>query len=80
MTVNVGRDHLVRLPSEFPEGPATVTVIAVSQADTTPVSLRGQGLDAERYARGEIVIADDFDAPLPTDVQREFEGDNDDRL
>jgi hypothetical protein len=34
----------------------------------------GQGMDADRYARGEFFIADDFDASLPQDVQRYFEG------
>jgi hypothetical protein len=43
----------------------------------TPAPGRGQGMDAERYGRGEFFIADDFDAPLPDEIQRYFEGDDD---
>jgi hypothetical protein len=43
----------------------------------TPAPSRGQGMDAKRYARGEFFIADDFDAPLPDEIQRYFEGEDD---
>lgn len=78
LQVNVGKDHVVKLPSEFPEGPAEVIVIAANSPFGTTAPLRGQGMDAERYARGELFVADDFDAPLPPEIQRYFEGEGDD--
>lgn len=75
--VNVGKDHVVRLPSEFPEGPAEVIVIATGRSAGPLVPGRGQGMDADRFARGEIRVADDFDGPLPAEVQGYFDGDDD---
>ena len=72
--VTVGKDHIIRLPSEVPEGPAELIVIPGTQAQ--PVSafaLRGLGMDAGRF-----VVPDDFDAPLPPDIQSGFEGDDED--
>ena len=80
LQVNVGKDHLVRLPSEFPEGPAEVIVIAAGHLPFASVPHRGQGMDSERYARGEFFVADDFDAPLSAEIQRDFEGSGDDPL
>ena len=48
-----------------------------SRADTAPVSpgvpMRGMGMDA-----GKVTVADDFDAPLPPEIQRYFDGEDDD--
>ena len=52
--------------------------IGTGRSTGTPAPGRGQGMDAERYGRGEFFIADDFDAPLPDELQRYFEGDDDD--
>ena len=76
--VNVGKDHVVRLPSEFPEGPAEVIVIATGRAAAPPAPGRGQGMDAHRPP-GEFHIADDFDAPLPAEIQRYFDGEDDEQ-
>jgi hypothetical protein len=32
LQVHVGKDHIVRLPSEFPEGPAEVIIITAAKA------------------------------------------------
>jgi hypothetical protein len=77
--VNVGKDHVVRLPSEFPEGPAEITAIATGRSTGAVAPGRGQGMDAERFARGEFLVADDFDAPLPAEIQRYFEGEDDEQ-
>lgn len=77
--VNIGKDRVVRLPSEFPEGPAEVIVIAIGRPAAALVPGRGQGMDADRFARGEIRVADDFDAPLPPETQCYFDGDGDDQ-
>jgi putative addiction module component (TIGR02574 family) len=43
----------------------------------TPAPGRGQGMDAERYASDDFFIVDDFDAPLPEEIQRYFDGEDD---
>ena len=75
--VHVGSDRIVRLPSEFPEGPAEITAIVTGLSTAPAAPGRGQGMDAERFARSEFFIADDFDAPLPEEIQRYFDGDAD---
>lgn len=59
LPVNVGKDRVVKLPSEFPESPAEVAVIA---AQTVPDA--GGAPRGDRAVRGAY-IADDLDAPLP---------------
>jgi hypothetical protein len=45
-----------------------------------PAPERGQGVDAERFARGELFVAcQDFDAPAPAEIQRYFEDEGDDQ-
>lgn len=39
LNVHVGKDHIVKLPSEFPEGPAEVIIIALEQ----PVAAQRNG-------------------------------------
>jgi hypothetical protein len=61
----------LRLPPELPEGPAEVIVLISSrQKPATPDRRAALGMD-----RGKVKIADDFDAPLPEDLQRAFDGD-----
>ncbi|AUX26434.1 uncharacterized protein SOCEGT47_069960 [Sorangium cellulosum] len=59
----------LQLPADLPEGPAEVIVLVTSQR-AAPIDRRAAlGMD-----RGKVQIADDFDAPLPEDVQRAFDG------
>jgi hypothetical protein len=59
--------HLeLRLPEDLPEGPAEVIVLVTAAQIDRRAAL---GMD-----RGKVHIADDFDAPLPEDCQRGFEG------
>ena len=71
LQVTVGHDHVVKLPSEFPEGPAELVIVSAARSAAPN---RGQGSDAERCNRGEITIAADFDEPLPPHIQSSFEG------
>lgn len=60
----------LRLPPDLPEGPAEVIVLISSrQKAATPDRRAALGMD-----RGKVRIADDFDAPLPEDLQRAFDG------
>lgn len=53
-----------------PVGPAEVIVLITSNQKPAPSDRRAAlGMD-----RGEVQIADDFDAPLPEELQRAFEG------
>lgn len=72
--VNVGKDRIVRPPPEFPEGPAEVIAVAIGRPAVALVPGRGQGMDAHRVP-GEVHIADDFDAPLPAEIQRYIDDD-----
>ncbi len=64
--VDVKEDHVIRLPPEVPVGPADVIVIA--RASGKP-GRRPVGIDA-----GKGSVPDDFDDPLPADLQRLFDG------
>jgi hypothetical protein len=60
----------LRLPADLPEGPAEVIVlITAAQKAATADKRAALGMD-----RGKVQIADDFDAPLPEDLQRAFDG------
>ena len=74
---HVGADHLVRLPSDIPEGPVELIVIRAAGTDAGPVL----GIEARRAAFGRfdaagIAVPDDFDAPLPDDVLADFDGES----
>jgi antitoxin (DNA-binding transcriptional repressor) of toxin-antitoxin stability system len=43
-------------------------------AEVTPIKRPASGRRPIGLAKGQIVIADDFDAPLPEEILREFEG------
>jgi hypothetical protein len=67
LQVDVKEDHVIQLPPEIPVGPAEVIVIAQAQAraDRRPVGIdAGLGLS----------VPDDFDDPLPPELQRLFDG------
>ena len=56
------------LPDTLPPGPAEVVVRTVSRLPSNPRS-QAMGMDM-----GKGWVADDFDAPLPEDLQQLFEG------
>ena len=56
----------LELPHDMPVGPAEVIVLAAPAPTPTTRQL---GMDA-----GLVTIRDDFDAPLPEEIQRAFEG------
>jgi hypothetical protein len=56
------------LPLDLPMGPAEVIVLTSAEAHGDK-RLRPIGIDA-----GKGWVADDFDAPLPEDLQQLFEG------
>lgn len=56
------------LPEDLPPGPAEVIVFSASPAKDKH-GLRPIGIDV-----GKGWVADDFDAPLPEDLQQLFEG------
>jgi len=67
LKVDVKEDHVIQLPPEVPVGPAEVIVIAQAPAKS---GRRPIGLDAGKG----FSVPDDFDDPLPPDVQRLFNG------
>jgi hypothetical protein len=65
--VDVGEDHIIQLPPEVPVGPAELIVVA--QLPGKP-GRRPVGIDADKG----FVVPDDFDDPLPAELQRLFDG------
>ncbi|MGK3990284.1 hypothetical protein WME99_44985 [Sorangium sp. So ce136] len=59
----------LELPADLPEGPAEVIVLITSQKAAPRDRRAALGMD-----RGKVQVADDFDAPLPEDLQRAFDG------
>lgn len=64
-SAKAGETFLVTL---FGQSIAEIKLIAPAE-EGAPRSLRPFGL-----AKGEFVVPDDFDAPLPEEILREFEG------
>jgi hypothetical protein len=58
----------VELPDEVPPGPAEI-ILLTGQPGSADAREDALGLD-----RGKGWIAEDFDAPLPEELQRLFEG------
>lgn len=75
----IREDHILRVPAEVPAGPVKVIMIIESPAarpmprDVAAARQAAMGMD---NASGSVV-PDDFDAPLPPEVQRYFEGEDD---
>lgn len=72
IAIVIPADHRVDLqvPADLPEGPAEVIILITSKQKAAPPDRRAAlGMD-----RGKVQIADDFDAPLPEDLQRAFDG------
>ncbi|WP_434046787.1 MULTISPECIES: hypothetical protein [Sorangium] len=60
----------LQVPADLPEGPAEVIVLITAPQKAAPRDERAAlGMD-----RGTVQIADDFDAPLPEDLLRAFDG------
>jgi hypothetical protein len=74
--VTIGADHTVRLPDEIPAGEAEIIVLFPS-AEAAEVD-HARRVEARKRMfgrlRGQATIAEDFDAPLPEEILREFEG------
>lgn len=58
----------IELPNDLPLGPAEVIVLTALEP-AAELRIRPIGIDA-----GQGRIAEDFDAPLPEDLQQLFEG------
>jgi len=73
IAIVIPADHRVALslPPDLPEGPAEVIVLITSkQKATAPKAATPDRRAALGMDRGTVKIADDFDAPLPEDLQR----------
>lgn len=70
LTVTIPDSHRLELelPDDMPVGPAEVIVLATPAPEAQP-RIRPMGMDA-----GLITIAEDFDAPLPEEILRAFDG------
>jgi hypothetical protein len=71
LNILIPESHRVELtlPAELPSGPAELTVV-VAPVQGEGARARAMGMDA-----GAGWVADDFDAPLPDNVQGSFEND-----
>lgn len=76
--VHIAKDRTVHLPADFPEGDAEVIVLydAAPFADerARKAALRRASFGADA---GRFTVPDDFDGPLPPEVQRLFDGEDD---
>lgn len=68
LSVTITKDHTIKLPAEVPEGRAEVLVTVEPSREAD--GRRPVGIDAT----SGISVPDDFDAPLPEELQRLFEG------
>lgn len=76
--VHIAGDRTVHLPEDLPEGDAEIIVLY----GPPPPDLERARKAAQRRSSfgadaGRFTVPDDFDAPLPPDVQRYFEGEDD---
>lgn len=71
LNVTILPDHqlAVRLPDDFPAGPAEVIILAERGAPEEPKRSRPLGL-----AAGQVVLHPSFFEPLPPEVIDAFEG------
>lgn len=70
LDVDIPPDHRLEIavPEELPTGPAEVIVLSRQRVKAQP---RASFLGMDE---GKGWVADDFDAPLPEDLRRLFEG------
>ena len=69
LRVDVTVDHVIRLPADVPVGPAEVIVL-VDPPGAQPGARRPVGIDAT----AGLTVPDDFDDPLPEEIQKAWEG------
>ncbi len=74
VNIHEAKTHLSRLLDEVSRGEeVTIAKAGKPIARLVPVST-SRPTRTPGFLRGKIRISDDFDAPLPDDVQRSFEG------
>ena len=75
----VGKDHVVKLPSDFPEGPAEIIALVPGQerSDTSDVVGAARRAALGRFQTLGFKLPDDFNAPLRPEVQGYFDGEDD---
>jgi hypothetical protein len=74
---DIGEDHTIRVPTEVPVGRVRVIVLVEHQGTEGKLSRAEERRRLIEKYRGQISIADDFNEPLPTEVQRYFDGGDD---
>ena len=72
--MTVGEDRTIRLPDEVPAGDAEIIVVIPASAEIPDPGCAEARKRLFGVLRGQITIADDFDAPLPDEILRDFEG------
>ncbi len=74
VNIHEAKTHLSRLLDEVSRGEeVTIAKAGKPIARLVPVTT-SRPTRTPGFLRGKIRISDDFDAPLPDDVQRNFEG------
>ena len=74
LRVTVREDHTVILPDEVPPGDAELIVLIAGNHEVDRVNRTAARASLFGRLRGRATIADDFDAPLPEQIIRDFEG------
>lgn len=72
----IGEDHTIRVPGEVPVGRARVIVL-VEQGVSRNESMAAERRKLIEKYRGQIAVLDDFNNPLPAELQRYFDGEDD---
>ena len=72
--VTVREDHTVRLPDEVPTGEAELIILIPGNYEVARMSREAARSEIFGRLRGRATVAEDFDAPLPDDVLRDFGG------
>ena len=77
--VTIGADHTVRLPDEIPAGEAEIIVLFPTAVPAEEDLARRAEARRRMFGRlrGQATIAEDFDAPLPEEILKDFEGGED---
>ena len=77
--VTIGADRTVRLPDEIPIGEAEIIVLFPTTPVTDDDLARRTEARQKMFGRlrGQVTIAEDFHAPLPEELLKDFEGGDD---
>jgi prevent-host-death family protein len=75
VNIHEAKTNLSRLLEEVSQG-SEITIAKAGKpvARLVPLEQRAKSKRVPGFLRGKIRIAEDFDAPLPPDIQAEFEG------